>query len=265
MIYIVRTRHTYGSYVDFFRLAELSGYPIIYVDEVCNHDAPDSVFIISPINGEWNTWPKGYVKGRLILYQLEWNVDGEHNTPACVDEVWNGDSHHAKQNGFKYVPLGGHSGLNEVGSQYPAEKVYDISQFSYQTGRRQVITQQLVGNGLKLSPNEGLWGRARSVALLQSRLCLHVHQLDNMPTIAPLRWCLAAAHNLPMVSESIADRGIFTPTYMMQADYNRLASFAKYLLDPANHYEDELTDKAMNLHNLLCKEWTFKRMIEANV
>lgn len=260
-IVFVRTRHNYGSYVDFFRLAELSGYPIIYVDEMLQHDSKDTTFIISPVNGEWNERPKGYTQGKVILWQLEWNWDGEHNTPACVDEVWNSDKDHAERNGFKYVAMGSHKGLNTQSAYSWKTKAYDVSMISYQTHRRQIITSQLNNHRLSLSSNSALWGDARSVVLLGSKLMLHIHQRDDTKGIAPLRWCLAAAHGLPLITETVPDYGIFDYRYMMQARYESIATFTASAIQDANM----LSDYAASLHRLLCEEWTFKRSVEANV
>lgn len=261
-IIFVRTRHNYGSYVDFFRLAELSGYPIIYFDQIPQHDSKDVTFIVSPVNGEWNDIPKGWLQAKLILWQLEWNWDGEHNTPACVNEVWNSDKAHAEKSGFKYVPMGSHSGLN-VGINWTMglAPLYDVAQISYQTHRRQIITAQLENSGLKLAPMQSLWGINRSEALMQSRVMLHIHQREDTKGIAPLRWCLAAAHGLPIITETIPDVGIFDARYMMQARYETIASFTAQALQDANM----LADYAASLHRLLCEEWTFKRSVEANV
>lgn len=260
MIIFLRTRHEYHSYSDWFKLAELSGYSIRYLDEIETFDAPDNVYIIAPVSGEWRHWPKGYTQGRMILYQLEHNIDGEHFTPEAVSEVWAGDKWQADKCGFRYVPMGSHEGLGRNMAD-KHEKIYDVSQIAYQTYRRQNITRQLLEAGLRLSPNENLWNFSRSLALVQSEIMLHVHQWDNIPAIAPLRWCLAAAHHLPIVSEQVADRGIFGYTHMMQADYEHLPRFVSHVLkDPRL-----LADYAAALHTLLCHEWTFKHMVEASV
>lgn len=261
-ITFLRTRHEYGSYVDWFKLVELSGYPVVYFDELPQHDAPDKTFIGTPINGEWNHWTKADVQGRLILYQLEWNVDGKHNTPAAVSEVWCGDKWAAETSGFKYVPLGSDCGLNPFSVVQDAiDKEYDVSMLSYQTNRRQHITNELYKGGVTYPNPQGLWGYDRSKTLMQSRLMLHVHQFDNMPTIAPLRWCLAAAHHLPMISERVSDRGIFGYTHMMTSDYAHLPAFVAHMLkDPRT-----LEDQAAALHNLLCHEYTFKTMVQLHV
>lgn len=260
-VIFVRTRHVYGSYVDLWKLVELSGYPCIYADEIQAHDKQGVTFIISPCNGEWNTWPQGYVKGRLILLQLEWNWDGEHNTPACVDEVWNADKWHAEKNGFHYVPLGSDCRLNEAHpSVFYGHKVYDVALMMYRDPlRRARVIGNLKAEGLHIAPDG--WGIDRSVAMVESRILVHIHQLDNMPTIAPLRWCLAAAHHLPIISESVADRGIFGYTHMMTSDYAHLAEFTAHMLKD----QRTLDDQAEALHNLLCREYTFKRMVQLHV
>lgn len=258
-IIFVRTRHHYVPYDDFFRLAELSGYPVIYVDEMLQHDSKDTTFIISPVNGEWNTRPRGYTQGRVILYQLEWNWDGEHNTPSCVDEVWNCDPAHAAKNGFRYVPMGSNDALNCLGTI--ESKLYDVALLSYQTPRRQVITNQLLHKYLTLSQIEQLWGEDRTLKLLMSRTMVHVHQREDTKGIAPLRWCLAAAHHLPIISETVPNRGIFGYTHMMQADYNFLASFTASALKDRRM----LSDYAEALHGLLCRDYTFKVGVDSHV
>lgn len=262
-VYFVRTRHHYAPYDDFFKLADLSGYTVIYVDEMQDYDKPGDVFIISPVNGEWKDTPKGYYKGRIILYQLEWNWDGEHNTPACVDEVWNCDPAHARLNGFKYVLMGSHEGLNELPPEeqfFPAEKIYDVSFLAYQTGRRQQIAQEMRNLGLRLAPSEQLWGLERNRVLMKSRVMVHVHQREDTKGIAPLRWALAAAHRLPVVSEFIQERGRFGYTHMAMASYSFLPAFVKMALT------DRMLDNyGLALHGFLCHEWPFRKTIEANL
>lgn len=248
----------YRSYVDFFRLADLAGYPIIPVSKI-DPDS-DNTYIFTPANGETiHGWPGA--KAQIILWQLEWMLTDEHNTPPGVRRVWASDAWFAKDCGFEYVPVGSDVRLNEVGRDFPTDRPYDVSLLSYQTGRRQVITQQLINKGLRLAPVGNLWGRQRSVALLQSHVMLHVHQHDHIPGIAPLRWALAAAHGLPMITESVRERGIFTNSYMVQASYEFLAEFTVHMLKD----ERLLRDYANGLRQLLCEDYTFKKVVEAHV
>jgi hypothetical protein len=250
----------YRSYTDFFKLVELSGYPVIPLSQL--DPQSDNTYIITPLNDEWlDGWqqPKAYI----IHWELEWRTDwrADVNEPPGVAEVWASDKWYANKIGARYVPVGGNAGLNECPDIWPLRRIKGVAQISYQTHRRQVITHQLREYGLSLMPTENQWGTARSAGLLSSRVMLHVHQHDNMPTIAPLRWCLAAAHKLPMITETVNERGIFSYSYMVQADYKHLAEFT------ANVLKDErmLRDYALALHQLLCEQYTFQKVVEANV
>ena len=158
--------------------------------------------------------------------------------------------------------MGSHDGLDEAYLHHSEiGTYYDVAQISYQTHRRQIVTQQLQAHNLRLAPNSGLWKSARSTTLMQSRVMLHIHQRDDTKGVAPLRWCLAAAHGLPLITESVPDYGIFDYRYMMQARYESIASFTASAIQDANM----LQDYSAALHRLLCEEWTFMRSVEANV
>lgn len=249
----------YVSYSDLWNMVKWAGYPVIYVDEL--DPQSDNTYIITPLNDEWlKGWQSP--KARIIHYELEWRWDwrASVNEPPGVAEVWCADAWLAKSIGARYVPMGGDAQLNEVGNQFPVTKVFDVSLLSYQTHRRQVITQKLIDAGLLLAPISNLWGNHRSAVLLQSKCMLHVHQNDNTPGIAPLRWCLAAAHKLPLISETIADSGIFTWACMMQSEYQYLAGFTSAVLK-----SNVLGEYAIALHELLCRDYTFAKGINLHV
>lgn len=255
-VMFVRTRHEYGSYVDFWRLVELAGYTTIYVDEIPAHDRPDRTFVISPINGEW---VNGLVtEARLILWQLEWNVDGNHVAPPGVDEVWSSDYDHAKSIGAKYVLMGSDWRLNLAPDAPAVEKVYDVAMLAYMTYRRQLVYNELRAHGLVLAPNG--WGGDRHEILRRTKVVLHVHQHDHVATVAPLRWCIAAAYGLPVLSERVpwveqrpedAPVGVYCP-------YRRVDTFVnEYLQFPL------WMDAGMYLHEQLCVDHTFRQSVEA--
>lgn len=250
----------YRSYVDFFKLVELAGYPLIPLSQLNPHS--DNTYIITPLNDEWLD---GWVKpsAHIIHWELEWRTDwrAEVNTPPGVAEVWTVDKWYAEQIGARYVPMGSDKRLNAYDGDLSPAVAFDVSLLSYQTGRRQVITQQLKYKGLILAPISNLWGYARSMALLQSRVMLHVHQHDHMQTVAPLRFALAAAHGLPIISETINDRGIFGYSAMVESDYKYLAAFTADMLKD----KPLLADYARALHGLLCEEYTFRKVVEANI
>lgn len=255
-IIFARTRHHYDPYQDYYKLVELSGFPTVYVDEITARGWSDKTIIVTPINGEWKHGIK--TDARVILYQLEWIHDGEDfEAPPGVDAVWSGDAWHARRIGAKYVPMGSHPGL---AADFPTvrqmEYDYDIAFLAYLTHRRQTIRDRLTN--FKVSPSSA-WGQARHDILESSRLYLHIHQHDNVPTIAPLRMVVAAAYGLPVLSEEVVDQGIFAGR-MVTEPYERLVERMGYWLSYPG-----LREYGEALKQQLTVDWTFKRSVEANV
>lgn len=253
----VRTRTEYPPYADFYRLAELSGYPICWVDEIDASD-PTKVYIISPINGEWNHgWP--HARARIIFNQLEWHTDmSQVELPPGVSECWNGDAWHARLINARHVPIGGHIGLNLDPNDCPA-KEYDIVFMSYgDVYRRKRIKDEFEARGFKIAPDG--WGQIRHDSFVRSRIMVHVHQWENIPAIAPLRWCLGAAYGLPIISESVNDRRPFAAGDFMTADYDNLVeTVTRELEDRENGRMDSY---GYNLRNYLCRVLTFRKSVE---
>lgn len=261
-VYIVKTRHQdigYHSYLDFFRLAELSEFPVIYVDEI--DPASDNTYILTPLNGEWtHGWQSP--RARIIHYELEWRTDwrADIHEPPGVSEVWHMDAYAAHCIGAKYVPIGSHSGL-KLDTPVDTHKVYDAALLSYMVTRRQLVAMELERYGLTLAPHDQLWGEARHRVLSQSRAVIHIHQHEHHKGIAALRWCLAAAYSLPVISETLADRGILRYDCTLQSDYQNLAQFSRNWL--LRNGDNVLADYGRGLHGLLCKRSTFRKTIEA--
>ena len=254
----VRTRTYYQPYDDLFRLAELSGYPVIYLDEMDVTDASQT-YIFSPNNGETASgWPGA--KAHIIFMQMEWHTNLEPVTlPPGVAECWNGDKWHSQIIGARFVPLGSDFGLNLDPRNNPPKK-YDVAFMAYtDIYRRKRVYDQLIEKGFSIAPNG--WGIDRHNALLESRCIVHVHQWENIPTIAPLRWCIAAAYRLPIISEAVNSREPFGYSDFMVSDYEHLVEFVTmHLKDPAPQL---LTSFGYALQNKLCRELTFRKSIEA--
>lgn len=247
----------YASYRDFFKLVELSGYPIIPLSQL--DPQSDNTYIVTPLNDEWMAgWPGALA--RIIHLELEWRWDwrADVDTPPGVAEVWAGDRWFAGSIGARYVPLGSHLGLNtEARIQRPQHPLHDVALMMYRDPpRRAKIVAELKQHGLHIS-DDG-WGEDRSVSLIQSRCMVAIHQLDNMPAVAPLRMCIAAAHRLPVISEKVNDAGIFNGL-LYQAPYADLASYTRMIVrDPYN----SLTQIGEALYQLLCVQHTFRKSIE---
>ena len=269
MIYFLRTRHDYAPYRDWFRLAELSGFPIIYFDEVVTVDSPFNTYIATPSTGEWGHWQKRHTMGKLIFYQLEHEVDGQNPVLPSVDETWCGDSYEARKSGYRYVPLGSHPGLNELwdehsgGTEFNVAKSLDVSMLSYMVYRRQHVYNTLKDTPFRMGSEGGLWGKERSLELLASRMMVHIHQWENIRAVAPLRWCITAAHKLPMITETLEDAGVYGKTRMIQSEYEPIAENVKEWLK--DEHRNKLEDYACNLYDLLCVRYRFADMVYNNL
>lgn len=257
-VVFARTRHNYESYVDYWRLVELSGFPVVYVDDIPREGVRGVTYIVTPFNGEWQDGIQ--TDARVILYDLEWHLDGLPTIPG-VSELWAGDKHYAECIGAKYVPMGSHPGL--CPEQTPRQDVYDVAYLAYLVPRRQRIRSELIATGLNVSPSSA-WGSDRHTILRNSAAYLHVHQLENAPTIAPLRMVVAAAYALPYITETVADAGIFK-RHILQADYGYLVNATVTWTRQATKqvaWERDALPVGMSLHQKLCIDLTFKKSIE---
>ncbi len=256
-----KTRHQdegYGSYADFWRLVELADYLIIYVDEIDHHS--NHTFIITPLNGEWNSgWQHTGV--RIIHWDLEWrNVDNYPVIPG-VSETWASDRWYAKQIGAKYIPLGSDVGLaTDYGTPEHFPMMYDVALMAYLgPHRRSMMFQQLRERQITIAPNG--WKQARHNSLKSSRTMLHIHQHDGIATLAPLRVALAAAYRLPLITETCHDYGILGSSHRLVSDYDNIPAFVQKW----THQNERriLADYGNALHGLLCRDYTFRKCVEA--
>jgi hypothetical protein len=264
-VYFVQTRtmlepNMYDGYRDYFRLAALSGYATCYINEV-DPDS-DNTYIITPLNGEWNHGWSGTPKAQIILHDLEWRLkesdyqwsESDLTIPPGVARVWASDRWYAQRIKAEYVPLGSHPGL--VGDA-TTDQAFDVAPLAYRTGRRNAAFGQMERSGLTLAPNS--WGEARDAALKASHVVAHVHQHDNVPTVAPLRFAIAAAWHKPLISEQVHDRGLFEDS-VLYADYSVLADYTALMV---RRYPELLRQTADALHDTLCVSNSFRSFVEA--
>lgn len=253
-------RHEYASYQDLYALIDLSGFETCYIDEI--DPQSDNAYIITILNGEVPEAGYPDARAKIVLWDNEWHLDG---VPALAGvEYWAADAWYAKQIGAQYVPMGSHVGLVPPYSLsgYAAPHRYyafDVAFIGYFDGvpRRQVIRQQLIERGINVSPPGG-WGDSRNAILNASQAYLHVHQLADAPTIAPLRMVVAAAYRLPVISESVADPGVFRE-YGYAYPYDKLAEGV------GDHINERIIRAPYGeaLHQFLCHDYTFRKSVEA--
>ena len=254
-IIFATSRQAYDSYSDLLRLINLSGFPLVYIDEI--YPDSDNVYIFSTPQTYWHDGTERHgwqgAKARIIYWNIEWYEDQAYRDIPGV-EIWSADKWHADKIGARYVPMGSHQDLiNEPLQDCP--KTWDVSLLAYLTNRRLEAVKWLTDGGVSIAPRG--WGAERHSILQQTRIMLNVHQHDYAFTVAPQRWALAAAYRMPMITENVADAGIFTNSYMMQCERQHMADFVRMWRD-----DHRLTDYGHALHELLCNERTFRKCVE---
>lgn len=267
-----RTRHEYGSYQDFWRLVELSGFATCFVDQI-RLDSPET-FVVTPINGEFRPHIEnerrrvalgdGKVRANVIWWALErpdhagaqdWS-ETVTDLLQYVDGIWVSSMYLRKlDERVTWVPMGSHARLAEP--LFERVFAYDVAMMAYMTPRRQRIADQFVQRGFKLAPNA--WGKERDEILRSTRCMLNVHQNDQpAPMEEPLRFALAAAYKLPLVSEEVQDPGLLLyGTDFLSHPYGGLVMAVERVLF-APSLASVLGD---NLHHQLCVEHTFERCV----
>lgn len=266
-ITFVRTRHNYESYRDFWRLVELSGFPVIYTDEL--DVSKPGVYITSPMNGEWRPHidnQAGKVRrAHLILWNLE-RPSGSAGTvgqyaQSCweliskrhCDEIWVSDRRLASETELRFVVLGSDEGLGEPGQ----EKKYAFCHMSYEVGRRLSIFNHFAPDSI--GPN--CWPPERDEVLRGSKFALNVHQ-DRHPFQEPLRFALFAAYGLPILTEDIYDSYPWSEEFMVYSQYNNLVARMKEMI--SSEYE-RWREMGLRARERMTQHFRFKNVVEEAV
>jgi hypothetical protein len=258
-VIFARPRWDYQSYVDLYKLIELSGYPLTFFDEI--DPFSDNLYILTILNGENQTgWYNP--RARIVLYDLEWRLNGEYTLPPGVACAWAADSWYAQKIGAQYVPLGSHPDLAPRERHRNGNYDYDVATLCYSGPyRRGHALDLLRQRDLRLSPNA--WDEERELILQHSRSMVHIHQWENVNTVAPQRFALAAAYKLPLITETLYKAGIFRYNHLIQADY---ASLPEITQQWVTRNDARILDEfGCNLWHLLCVENTFRKVIEGAV
>lgn len=214
-VIFAKTRYVYDSYTDFWKLVQLSSFPIVYVDEMELYE-PDHIYITAPYNGEWKPHLDNH-PSRQAKFML-WNLErpGEQDVKQYRDsnqnlvddgyfnEIIVSDRELSRQTGFHYIPVGSHARL--AISPMGGIKHYDVIHLMCYSLRRAFLFDYLTPHssyaGISIAPNG--WGIERDHALHSSMFMLNIHQ-DEHPFIEPLRFALASAYGLPIISEKSTD------------------------------------------------------------
>lgn len=254
-VIFARPRYDYDSYQDLYRLIDLSGFEMVYFDEI--DPTSDNTYVLTMVNGE-NQAGWEAPKARIIHWNLEWDA---YPLVPGIAETWASDKWFAEHIGARYVPMGSHPGLKLSGA-FEVDVPYQAAYLGYMIPRRMQIWTDLKERGLRLSPT-GAWGADRHRVLMQSACYLHVHQHEHAPGMPALRLVVAAAYSLPFITETVRDSGIFGYTYFMQSAYPQIADFVKMWTCEGDG--NRLRDYGRGLHDLLCRDLTFRRSVEKAV
>lgn len=261
-IVFVQTRHKYDSYADLWRLIELCGFPLIYPDEIPER-APDTTFIISPVNGEWKEWPEDRTTGNIVFWNLEW---GKGDPLPCVSETWTSDRWHAQHIGARYVPFGSHPDL--CPTERNGEFIHDVILLAWRNWPRQVAEGLLQGAGLNVAPDG--WGEQRRKTLERTRCMVNIHQhqrdypgtenQEDYHCVPVQRFAVAASARIPLISQPMFDSFPFT------SGVHFLAAEMRYIADAVQALTPERgRELADNMWVLLCEYRRFDRVVKAYV
>lgn len=277
-IIFVKTRYKYDSYTDFYRLAELSGYPLVYVDEMDVYN--DNTYIISPWNGEMLDFmdhdKRLGRKATIILWNLErpgvmYNdryiigsggidnyiaINKKHITEGYFDDVIVSDRTLAEQSGFVYSVMGCNLELGTPGSF--EDKEYDYAVMSCYSYVRRWMFEPMIGietptrlyktiEDCSIAPNA--WGQKRDILLRKSRHMLMTHQ-DGVNYIEPLRCNLAMAYGLPIVTEQVFD----SYPYRIYYELTRISDMTWV----AERYNPDVYKRYLDLRLEYCDKYPFK-------
>jgi hypothetical protein len=280
--------HHYDSYTDFWRLVELSGFPVISVSDI--DITEKKIIITAPMNGDYQEhfvgnlahWQEtGEITGGQLkrqkdsgLFRLShlivWNLErpsGSGSVPEYAlrskswidnrfaDEVWVSDAALADETMLRYVVLGSDYGLGEVGT----EKQYDFTHQSVIIPRRANIYKYFGES--QIGHNCWPWDNpSRDDVLKVSRFALNVHQ-DNYPFCEPLRLALFAACGLPVISENLTNGYPYGDT-IHQIPYHNLVDGLKGCLN--DDYE-RWAEMGLRLRKLMCEDLQFGKMVRQAV
>lgn len=238
-IVFVKNRAKFDPYVDFFHLAELTGFSIIYVDEL-DMSVP-GIYIVSPYNAkEWISQVESQEGKQRNAHLIHWNIERPSGSAGAVgkygerqrqlmydrvfDEVWVSDRRLADETHLRYVTLGSHPDMGQPGKMN--EKEYGFTHQSAEIPRRQTI-YNVFG---KQEVGKNCWPPERDEILKKSKFGMATHQ-DDHPFLEPLRMSLFAAWGLPIVCETVYDAWPYGADVVRFEHYNHMASTMRRMLN----------------------------------
>lgn len=276
-IVFAHTHCAYPTYTDYHRLVELAEFETIQTYEV-DFTRENCVYVHSPHNGEWKPHWENHKAGPHNCLTVLWCLErpGKEGilgfcqgckkilNDGWFDYIWLSDRYlagMAEDSRIRFVPLGSHAGL---GTLEKDEKFrYDICHYSAPTPRRSNILGPLATN-VKIAPLG--YDPQRHRDLMSSKFMLNVHQ-DDWPIVEPLRFALAAAYGIPIISEWVEDaypyNRIGENHYFRRERYGELVNKMMEYVVP--RFYDEFRAMGLRCHDLMTTEFEFGRQVRLAV
>ena len=275
-VIFAKTRYDYGSYIDFYSLPELCGFPIVYVDEM-DLSNPDKIYITAPMNGELPYIHKHSEEYRNRKCEvIYWNLERpggseglEGYIASSKSRVSEGivnrdivsDKYLSSLTGLHYVPLGG----CESRGGMPEDKIYDVMYLSAYCNRRSFMFRvpgechnELFGS--KVATNQRAEDPLRGRDLLRTKFIFNVHQ-DEDQFIEPVRWAVAADYGMPILTETVVDAFPYTEWHdYIQASLDDMGNM---LLRAINDPYDVWRVRGKELKEKMSTEFSFRNCLEA--
>lgn len=276
-IVFCRTVHTYQSYSDLFRLAELAGFSIISANDL--ELTRPCVYIVAPDNGDWDGHIEACEKRSSVrnAHLIHWDIERPSGSAGSIgaygerqrqrlysrayDEVWVSDRRLAAETELRFVPLGSHPDFGQPGQ----DKQWSAVHLSYAIPRRQKLYSQI--NGMHRSQHPAgaampaCWGDMRDTVLKKSRFGLATHQ-DDHPFLEPLRMAIFAAYGLPTLCETVFDPYPYGGDTVEFVSYDHLVPRLNKLL--GQDYEP-WRQKGQRMRELMTEEFEFGKVVREAV
>lgn len=268
----VRTKHDYDAYTDFWKLVNLSGFQTTTTAQADLRQR--GLYICPNLDHDLLGWataaPKGRRGAKVVFWDLERpdahlreGMDPVSLYRAATDEIleW-ADAIWVSDMGLRkldlrrtFAVLGGHEGLME---RRPATILHDILHLGQRTPRRISVLDALRLKSFRIV--EPTWGTSRLEALASSRVLLGIDRIGHLKVGAPLRWVVAAAYGLPIITEAVADPYPLTPGQdIVMAPYDRLADT---VIETLSLEPSALAWIGQLAWATYCRVWTFRYGVE---
>lgn len=262
-VIFVKTRHHYASYVDFWRLVDASEFETRFIDEIDLADET-AIYVFTPMNGEILPCLRVERRSRVVWWNLERPGADPTTGPSIdalsglIDAIWVSDRFAAQSDSrFTYAFMASHARIADA-NFFPQK--YDVCHLAYIWGRREACINELRARGLSIAP-QAYGADAQNKIVPACKLMLNLHQFADAPMVAPLRFAVAAAYGIPIISERlpVPENGP-----MIIGEIERIPDLVRRLVADSVGTES-LSKHGYYLHRQFCINTDFRNEVERRI